>query len=68
MLVLSFIGETRILKLSQGEELEEIDQYCGFDVSRPTIATANIVGNLLAQVCFKSRISIFYFIFFIFVD
>ena len=51
MLVISFIGETRVLKLSQGEELEEIGQYCGFDMSRPTIATANIVGNLLAQVC-----------------
>ncbi|CAI2170756.1 4366_t:CDS:10 [Funneliformis geosporum] len=50
MMVISFIGETRILKLSQGEELEEVNQYCGFDMSRPTIATSNIVGNLLAQV------------------
>jgi hypothetical protein len=53
MLVISFIGETRVLRLSQGEELEEIDQYCGFEMSRPTISTANIVGNLLAQVCLK---------------
>ncbi|POG81286.1 uncharacterized protein OCT59_022028 [Rhizophagus irregularis] len=50
MLVISFIGATRILKLSQGEELEEIDQYCGFDMTRSTISTANIIGNLLAQV------------------
>ncbi|CAG8721486.1 14448_t:CDS:10, partial [Funneliformis caledonium] len=50
MMVISFIGETRILKLSQGEELEEVNQYCGFDMSRSTIATSNIIGNLLAQV------------------
>lgn len=54
MLVISFIGATRILKLSQGEELEEIDQYCGFDMTRSTISTANIIGNLLAQVCLET--------------
>ncbi|CAG8708737.1 17488_t:CDS:10, partial [Cetraspora pellucida] len=49
-LVISLIGETRVLRLEEGEELQEVDEYAGFDMSQSTIATRNVVGNLLVQV------------------
>ncbi|CAG8461735.1 4837_t:CDS:10 [Gigaspora rosea] len=49
-LVISLIGETRVLRLEEGEELQEVDEYFGFDMSQSTIATRNLVGNLLVQV------------------
>ncbi|CAG8590178.1 17871_t:CDS:10, partial [Racocetra fulgida] len=36
--------------LEEGEELQEVDEYAGFDMSQSTIATRNVVGNLLVQV------------------
>lgn len=48
-IVFSFIGETRVLHLNDSE-LEEIEQYSGFDMAHSTIACGNVVGNLLVQV------------------
>ncbi|KAH8557053.1 CPSF A subunit region-domain-containing protein [Umbelopsis sp. PMI_123] len=48
-IVFSFIGETRVLHLNDSE-LEEVEQFSGFDMSHSTVACGNVVGNLLVQV------------------
>ncbi|ORX91440.1 DNA damage-binding protein 1-like protein [Basidiobolus meristosporus CBS 931.73] len=49
MLVISFIGETRILALD-GEEMEEVEDTAGFVTDEMTIAAANVSGGVVAQV------------------
>jgi DNA damage-binding protein 1 len=48
-IVFSFIGETRVLHLNDSE-LEEAEQFSGFDMAHSTVACGNVVGNLLVQV------------------
>ncbi|ORX90414.1 hypothetical protein K493DRAFT_409889 [Basidiobolus meristosporus CBS 931.73] len=48
-LVISFIGETRVLVL-EGEEMQELEDYGGFQLEEMTICTANMLGGFVAQV------------------
>jgi DNA damage-binding protein 1 len=48
-IVFSFINETRALHLNDSE-LEEVEQFSGFDMAHSTLAAGNTVGNLLVQV------------------
>ncbi|KAK9711909.1 DNA damage-binding protein 1a [Basidiobolus ranarum] len=49
ILVISFIGETRILVL-EGEEMQELEDYGGFQLDEMTICTANVLGDFIVQI------------------
>ncbi|BFZ62534.1 DNA damage-binding protein 1a [Saitoella coloradoensis] len=52
-LVISFVNETRVLRLDPNSEegdIEELEEFNGFALNEPTLATANITGGQLVQV------------------
>ncbi|CAG8577446.1 14785_t:CDS:10, partial [Acaulospora morrowiae] len=50
-LVVSFIGETRVLRMLENSKIQEVYEYTvGFDMNQETLATNNVIGNLLVQV------------------
>ncbi|CAG8444298.1 9172_t:CDS:10, partial [Diversispora eburnea] len=46
ILIISFINETRIMKLID-DEFHEVDNYADIDKSHETLATCNVAGNLI---------------------
>jgi len=48
-LVVTFVGETRVLAMNIEEELEE-DEICGFDANAQTLFCGNVVHSQLVQV------------------
>lgn len=48
-LVLSFVGETRILGMNENDELDEAD-IAGFDSSVPTLWCSNVVHDQIVQI------------------
>lgn len=49
-LVASFLTETRIFKFDPEGEVEEVEQFNGFDFSHQTLLAANLVNGRLLQV------------------
>jgi len=47
-LVISFVGETRVLRLD-GEEMQEVEGFAGFWMDEMTIAAANVLGDYIVQ-------------------
>ncbi|KAL1918136.1 uncharacterized protein VTP21DRAFT_3402 [Calcarisporiella thermophila] len=47
-LVITFIGETRVLQLA-GEEMQEVDEFYGFKMDEMTLAAANVLGDYIIQ-------------------
>lgn len=52
-LVISFIEQTRVLQ-QIGDELHEMEQYSGFSLTRPTLATINTIENHILQITDQS--------------
>lgn len=50
-LVVTFVDETRILKFDAEAAVEEIDGFCGLNVSEATLLVANLPDHKILQVC-----------------
>ncbi|KAI9594127.1 mono-functional DNA-alkylating methyl methanesulfonate N-term-domain-containing protein [Syncephalis fuscata] len=50
MMILSFMNETRILKLDEDQEMAELDTMGDYQFDQPTLYTGNMKGQLLIQV------------------
>ncbi|CAH1759117.1 8184_t:CDS:10 [Entrophospora sp. SA101] len=57
-IVISLATETRILKLNQGEELTELEEYSGFNLSKTTKSVKNVIGNRIVQIT-ETNIALF---------
>lgn len=49
-LIVTFVDETRILKFSVDSEVEEIEQFCGFELSETTILVSDLPNFHVLQV------------------
>lgn len=49
-LVVTFVDETRVFKFSAGAEVEEVEQFCGLELSETTIFVANLPNFHVLQV------------------
>ncbi|RKP22502.1 mono-functional DNA-alkylating methyl methanesulfonate N-term-domain-containing protein, partial [Syncephalis pseudoplumigaleata] len=49
-MVLSFMNETRILKIDEDEEMAELDVLGNYELNEPTLYTGNMHGQLVVQI------------------
>ena len=50
-LVVTFVDETRIFKFDDQAAIEEVDNFCGLNVSEATLLIANLPDHKILQVC-----------------
>ena len=50
ILLVTFVDETRVFKVSPSAEVEEVDNYLGLEFQRTTLLAANLAGGRLVQV------------------
>ena len=50
-LVVTFVDETRIFKFDAQATVEEVDSFCGLNLSEATILVANLPDRKIIQVC-----------------
>ncbi|KAI8053350.1 CPSF A subunit region-domain-containing protein [Syncephalis plumigaleata] len=49
-MILSFINETRILRVDEDQEMAELDTFGDYQLDEPTLYTGNMHGQLLVQI------------------
>ncbi|KAG9298245.1 hypothetical protein G9A89_002733 [Geosiphon pyriformis] len=49
-IVISFTGETRVLTMTEGEEMHEVEEFCNFQMNKMTLCTGNMLGDYLVQI------------------
>lgn len=49
-LIVAFVDETRVLRMSANSEVEEFEQFCGFELSEATILVSNLPNFHVLQV------------------
>ena len=50
-LIVTFVDETRIFKFDAQAAVEEVDSFCGLNLSEPTLLAANLPDRKILQVC-----------------